>query len=223
VQPEFWQERWRAAQIGFHQSAVDRHLKTYWPRLNLAEGSRVFVPLCGKSLDLLWLRDQGHKVIGVELSRIAVEAFFTENGILARRRSLGEFEVYEADRLTLYCGDFFNLTPTLLGDVAAAYDRASLISWTIELRAPYATHMAAITGPGTQTLLITVEYPPAQMNGPPFPVFGADLKSLYAGQHEIELLGAHEILELEPRLKARGLTQMREVCYRLTRFGQKQG
>jgi thiopurine S-methyltransferase len=218
VQPEFWQERWRTAQIGFHQSAVDRHLEAYWPRLNLAAGSRVFVPLCGKSLDLLWLRDKGHSVVGVELSRIAVEAFFMENGILARRRTLADFEVYEADGLTLYCGDFFKLTPELLGPVSAVYDRGSLISWTTALRAPYAAHMAALTGPGTQTLLITVEYPPQQMNGPPFPVFDAELKSLYASQHQIELLGAHETLELEPRFKARGLTQMREVCYRLARF-----
>jgi thiopurine S-methyltransferase len=174
--------------------------------------------LCGKSLDLLWLRTQGHAVIGVELSRIAVEAFFMENGILARRRSLADFEVYEADGLTLYCGDFFKLTPALLGNVSAVYDRASLISWTIELRAPYAAHMAALAGPATQTLLITVEYPPLQMSGPPFPVFGADLESLYAEQHEMRLLGAQEILELEPRLKARGLTEMREVCYRLTRI-----
>jgi thiopurine S-methyltransferase len=219
VQPEFWQERWRTAQIGFHQSAVDRHLKAYWPRLKLAVGSRVFVPLCGKSLDLLWLRDQGHAVIGVELSRIAVEAFFAENGILARRRSLAEFEVYEADGVTLYCGDFFKLTPEQIGSVSAVYDRASLISWTTELRAPYAAHLAALAGSGTQTLLITVEYPPLQMNGPPFAVFSADVTSLYAGAYEIELLGADEILELEPRFKARGLTEMREVCYRLSRIG----
>jgi thiopurine S-methyltransferase len=218
VQPEFWQERWRTAQIGFHQSAVDRHLMAYWPSLNLAAGSRVFVPLCGKSLDLLWLRDQGHAVIGVELSHIAVETFFMENGILARRRTLADFEVYEAEGLTLYCGDFFKLTPALLGSVAAVYDRASLISWTTNLRASYAAHMTALAGPGTRTLLITVEYPPLQMSGPPFPVLGADLESLYASQHQIERLGGHEILELEPRLKARGLTELREVCYLLTRF-----
>jgi thiopurine S-methyltransferase len=218
VQPEFWQERWRTAQIGFHQLAVDRHLKAYWPTLKLAADSRVFAPLCGKSLDLLWLRDQGHRVSGVELSPVAVEAFFMEQGILARRRSLGGFDAYEADRLTLFLGDFFKLTPALLGSPAGVYDRASLISWTAALRTPYVEHMTALTPPGTQTLLIAVEYPPAQMSGPPFPVTGDDIHRLYAPHHSIELLARHEILELEPRLKARGLTELQEVCYRLTRL-----
>jgi thiopurine S-methyltransferase len=218
VQPEFWQERWRTAQIGFHQSAVDRHLKAYWPTLKLAADSRVFVPLCGKSLDLLWLRDQGHQVSGVELSPVAVEAFFLEQGIPATRRSLGALDAYEAERLTLFLGDFFKLTPALLGKPAGVYDRASLISWTPALRAAYVGHMTALTHPGTQTLLIAVEYPQAQMSGPPFPVSGDDIHRLYASHHSIELLARHEILELEPRLKARGLTELQEVCYRLTRL-----
>jgi thiopurine S-methyltransferase len=218
VQPEFWQERWRTAQIGFHQSAVDRHLKAYWPTLTLTADSGVFVPLCGKSLDLLWLRDQGHEVSGVELSPVAVEAFFMEQGIPARRRSLGAFDAYEAERLTLFLGDFFELTRALLGKPAGVYDRASLISWTPALRATYVEHMTALTHPGTQTLLIAVEYPPAQMSGPPFPVTSDDIQRLYAPHHSIEQLARHEILELEPRLKARGLTELQEVCYRLTRL-----
>jgi thiopurine S-methyltransferase len=218
VQPEFWQERWRTAQIGFHQSAVDRHLKEYWPGLQLPANTGVFVPLCGKSLDLLWLRDQGHWVSGIEISPVAVEAFCMEHGIPARRRSLADFDAYEAERLTLYLGDFFKLTPALLGNVSAVYDRAALISWTPELRAPYVEHVTALTQRGTQTLLITVEYPTAQMSGPPFPVTREDIDRLYAHHHSIEHLARHEILELEPRLKARGLTELHEVCYRLTRL-----
>jgi thiopurine S-methyltransferase len=218
VQPEFWQQRWRTAQIGFHQSAVDRHLQAYWPKLDLAADSRVFVPLCGKSLDLLWLRVQGHGVIGVELSPVAIEAFCMEHGIPAMRRSLGDFDVFEAERLTLFRGDFFKLTPALVGNVSAVYDRAALISWAPALRPSYAEHVTALTQPGTQTLLIAIEYPENQMSGPPFPVTGDDVDRLYGDHHSIELLGRHEILELEPRLKARGLTELHEVCYRLTRL-----
>jgi thiopurine S-methyltransferase len=217
VQPEFWQERWRAGQIGFHQSTVDRHLKTYWPSLNLAAASRVFVPLCGKSLDLRWLVEQGHVVIGAELSAVAIEAFCMENGIPTMRRALRDFDLYEAERLALFRGDFFKLTPDLLGDLSAVYDRASLISWTPALRMAYVNHITALTQPGTQTLLIAVEYPANQMSGPPFPVTSDDIDQLYGDHHSIEQLGRHEILELEPRLKARGLTELHEVCYRLTR------
>src|ERR1700687_2893707 len=128
MQPEFWSERWRTGQIGFHQAQADKHLTRHWREINLAKGGRVFVPLCGKSLDMLWLRDQGHPVVGVELSAIALEAFCMENGVPARRRLLDQFEVYEAPDLHLFRGDFFALTPTLLGELAAVYDRAALIS-----------------------------------------------------------------------------------------------
>ncbi|HXP64648.1 MAG TPA: thiopurine S-methyltransferase [Steroidobacteraceae bacterium] len=218
MQPDFWLDRWRAAQIGFHQAATDRHLMAYWPNLKLPASSSVFVPLCGKSLDLLWLNARGHSVAGVELSPIALESFCMEHGIPARRRVLADFDVYEAERLALFRGDFFNLTRKLLGNVSAVYDRAALISWAPPLRSAYVDHMASLTDAGTQTLLISVEYPPAQMSGPPFPLDRAAIDELYAEHHSIELLGSHEILDLEPRLRARGLTELREIAYKLTRL-----
>jgi thiopurine S-methyltransferase len=218
LQPEFWHERWRIGQIGFHQSAVDQHLKRYWPDLGVANHSRVFVPLCGKSLDLLWLRERGHSVAGVELSAVALESFCMEHGVPARRRILDDFDVYEAVKLQLYCGDFFSLTPELLGPVSAVYDRAALISWKPELREAYVARVAALTNPGTQTLLITMEYPQAQMSGPPFSLSAGDVDRLYARSHAIQELSKHDVLANEPRLRARGLTQLHEVCYRLTRL-----
>ena len=218
MQPDFWLDRWRAAQIGFHQAATDRHLMAYWPNLKLPASSSVFVPLCGKSLDLLWLNARGHSVAGVELSPIALESFCMEHGIPARRRVLADFDVYQAERLALFRGDFFKLTRKLLGNVSAVYDRAALISWAPPLRSAYVDHMAALTDAGTQTLLISVEYPPAQMSGPPFPLDRAAIDELYAEHHSIELLGSHEILDLEPRLRARGLTELREIAYKLTRL-----
>ena len=218
MQPDFWLNRWRAAQIGFHQMAVDRHLKAYWPLLKLPLGSPVFVPLCGKSLDLMWLREGGHSVTGVELSPVALESFVMEHGIPARRRVLADFDVFEAGGLKLYRGDFFKLTPTQIGNTSAVYDRAALISWTPEARQSYVKQLTLLTSPGTQTLLIAVEYPPEQMQGPPFPLTRDTIQNLYAGHYSIEELARHEILELEPRLKARGLTELREVCYRMTRL-----
>jgi thiopurine S-methyltransferase len=218
VQPDFWLDRWRTAQIGFHQATVDRHLKAYWPQLLVPANGRVFVPLCGKSLDLLWLQTLGHSVLGVELSPVALESFLMEHGIPARRRVLADFDVYEADGFTLFCGDYFKLTPALLGSVSTVYDRAALISWTPAAREAYVKHLTLLTSPGTQTLLIAVEYPPDQMKGPPFPLARDTIEDLYAGNYSIEELARHEILELEPRLKARGLTELREVCYRMIRL-----
>ena len=218
MQPDFWLNRWRTAQIGFHQAAVDRHLKAYWPLLKLRANRPVFVPLCGKSLDLMWLRTLGHAVKGVELSPVALESFFMEHSIPARRRVISDFDAYEADRFTLFRGDYFKLTPALLGSVSAIYDRAALISWTPAARESYVKQLTLLTSPGTQTLLIAVEFPPEQMSGPPFPLNRDTIENLYASHYSIEELARYEILELEPRLRARGLTEMREVCYRLTRL-----
>ncbi|HLN48942.1 MAG TPA: thiopurine S-methyltransferase [Steroidobacteraceae bacterium] len=217
MQSEFWHERWRTGQIGFHQSSVDRNLKRHWPALRLGVGSRVFVPLCGKSLDMLWLRDQGHPVIGVELSVIALEAFCMENGIPARRRLHNGFEVYEATNLELLCGDFFALTRTTIQEVAAVYDRAALISWTQELRAPYVRHLTGLLKPGTPILLHALEYPQAQMPGPPFSLERGEIEHLYAPYCNIREIDRQDILATETRLRARGVTELCEVCYLMVR------
>jgi thiopurine S-methyltransferase len=218
LQPEFWHDRWRTGKIGFHQSAVDRNLRQYWPDLGLASSSRVFVPLCGKSLDLLWLCDRGHSVAGVELSAVALESFCMEHGVPAKRRILDDFDVYEAPKLRLFRGDFFALTPELLGPIPAVYDRGALISWIPDLRVAYVKHMTELTNPGTQTLLVTLEYPQEQMKGPPFSVAADEVDRLYAQHHEIRPLSRQDVLAIEPRLRSRGVMQLHEVCYRLTRL-----
>ncbi len=218
MQPDFWHDRWRNGQIGFHQAVVDRNLREGWPALSVPHDRRVFVPLCGKSLDLLWLCEQGHSVTGVELSTVALESFCLEHGVPARRQIFDGFDVYAAAKLRLFRGDFFALTSELLGPMAAVYDRAALISWTPELRATYAKHITSLTNPGTQTLLVTMEYPQEQMKGPPFSVGADEVHRLYAGHHEIRTLSRHDILTNEPRLRSRGLTQLHELSYQLTRL-----
>ena len=218
MQPDFWHERWRKGQTAFHQTAVDRHLAQHWATLQVPAGGRVFVPLCGKSLDLLWLRTHGHSVVGVELSALALESLCMENGIPAKRRQVDDFEVYEAEGLELYCGDFFALTPALLGSVSAVYDRAALIAWPPEMRADYVAHISALTASGTQTLLITLEYPQSQMSGPPFSVTADEVRRLYARDHAIQQLSRDDILAAEPRLRSRGLNELHEISFRLTRL-----
>jgi thiopurine S-methyltransferase len=217
MQPEFWRKRWHLGQIGFHQARVDTNLARHWREMDLDPESRVFVPLCGKTLDLLWLRDQGHPVVGVELSAVALEAFCMENGVLARRRAKPDFDVYEAPNLELFCGDYFALTPAQLGNIAAVFDRAALISWARDLRAPYVQHMAKLTRPGTESLLITLEYLQSQMAGPPFSVPAHEVAELYASHFMIRELSRQDVLSSEPRMRGRGVTELHEVCYRLTR------
>lgn len=228
MQPDFWLQRWHSGHIGFHQPEVEHALTRHWAHLELAADARVFVPLCGKSLDLIWLRDRGHHVSGVELSAVALEAFCLENGIAARRSPANpdphaagggriDFDRYEAPCLDLWCGDFFALTPGHLGHVAGVYDRASLVSWQEDRRAPYVRHMTELTPRGARTLLITLEYAQAQMAGPPFSVPAAEVRRLYGAHHLIEECERRDVLSSEPRMRGKGVTALHQVCYRLTR------
>jgi thiopurine S-methyltransferase len=216
VQTSFWHERWRLGQIGFHQFAVERQLLQHWPALNLAAGN-VFVPLCGKSLDMLWLQDQGWRVLGAEISAVALESFCLEQGILARRHAGDAFDEFEAQNLRLFRGDLFDLHSKLLGTLDAIYDRASLIAFEPEARSRYVQHMSALTKPGAKTLLITVDYPQRQMGGPPFSVNATDVAKLYGHNHSIRLLERCDILANEARLRSRGVTELHQNAFLLTR------
>jgi thiopurine S-methyltransferase len=216
VEPSFWQERWRLGQTGFHQLAVEEQLAKYWPELNVSRGN-VLVPLCGKSLDLLWLRERGFQVTGIELSAVAVESLCWGQGILARRTVGDGVDRFDADQLRVYQGNLFALSDVRFGNFHAVYDRASLIALPAELRARYVDAMVAVTQPGTKTLLMTIEYSQPQAIGPPFSVSRAEVESLYGGRHSIRLLERRDILANEARLRARGVTELHENCFVLTR------
>jgi len=215
VNPDFWQERWQKNEIGFHQQEINAHLQDYWPRLGVAAGSQVFVPLCGKSRDLLWLRARGHTVLGVELSPIAVRDFFRENLLEPRTSHAGAFERCEADGLSILCGDFFNLTAEDLKGVAGVYDRASLIALPPDMRPRYAAHLSAILPKGAAILLVTMEYRQAEMNGPPFSVSEDEMRQMYEKRYDVTRLFTKDILAENPRFRERGLSALSEKVYQL--------
>lgn len=217
MQPSFWHERWRLGQIGFHQLAVEEQLAKYWSELNVPSGNAL-VPLCGKSLDLLWLRNKGLHVTGIELSAVAVESLCLEQGILTRRTPGGALDRFDAERLRIFQGDLFSLGSAEVGKIHGVYDRASLIALPPEDRVRYADVLTALTQPGTKTLLMTIEYPQQQANGPPFSVSRAEIQSLYGARHSIRLLERRDILANETRLRARGVSELHENCFLLTRL-----
>ncbi|CDH44545.1 MAG: thiopurine S-methyltransferase [Candidatus Competibacteraceae bacterium] len=216
MEPGFWHERWEKAEIGFHQQEINTHLRQFWKSLDLQPGQRVFVPLCGKSHDLLWLAGEGHPVTGVELSPIAIEAFFAENGLHPRRWQEGAFEIWEADEIHILCGDFFALESRHLTDMAGVYDRAALIALPPALRMRYARHLGAVLPAGIQMLLVTMEYDPSILTGPPFTVSEDEVRALYAPMCEVALLHTRDALSEESRWRDRGLTWLLEKVYRLT-------
>lgn len=213
---DYWRERWVRGETGFHQNEISPHLQRFWSALNLVPGSRVFVPLCGKSRDMLWLRGQGHEVVGVEISLLAVEAFFAENGLHASVTKYGAFSIYQAEGFRLYCGDFFRMTSEDVAGVSAVFDRASLIALPPTMRSAYAVHMQTILASGVNTLLVTFDYPQHEMQGPPFSVKEPEVRALYENTGEVRLLHSADILAKEPRFRDKGLTQLQEKVFLVT-------
>jgi thiopurine S-methyltransferase len=218
MEPEFWHQRWASNQIGFHEGQVNAYLARHYADLAVARGQTVFVPLCGKSVDLRWLADQGTHVLGVELSPIAVESFFAEQALTPRTRKEGAFAVWESGPIRLLCGDYFALVPEDLAGVHVVYDRAALIALPPERRADYVAHLDQLLPGARRTLLVTLEYPQEQMQGPPFSVAEREVHSLFAGAH-IERLGIQDVLADNPRFCDKGLTRLLECAYRITQDG----
>ncbi|OBY27400.1 thiopurine S-methyltransferase [Leisingera sp. JC1] len=187
MEQEFWQARWRENRIGFHEAAPNSLLTKHFSQLVLGAGQSVFVPLCGKALDLDWLLSQGLRVTGVEFNHGAVEEVFARLGQTPDVSQADGLTRYQSGELTLYAGDFFSLSPANLGAVDAVYDRAALVAVKPEDRQAYAAHLNRITGTAKQ-LLIGFDYDQSLMDGPPFSVPESAVRALYQGSHGITLI-----------------------------------
>jgi|AntDeeMinimDraft_5_1070356.scaffolds.fasta_scaffold00096_12 thiopurine S-methyltransferase len=219
MQPEFWRDRWQNGEIGFHLDRVHPALGRFWA--DIANGHEtVLVPLCGKTLDMRWLANRGHKVTGVELERRAVEAFFREWDIdpHERERTDGLIELLGAG-VHVATGDFFAFRPETAPN--RFYDRAALVALPQSMRADYLAHLAACVAPGAQGLLIAFEYDPADMDGPPFPVTETELNA--QPWFAVECLDRGDATAAYPHLVERGARGLQEVIYRMTRFDRGQG
>lgn len=215
MQHDFWHQRWQQNQIGFHQREINPYLQRHWSELRLDRKARVFVPLCGKSSDMLWLLSMGYQVLGVELSPVAVESFFAENALTPKTYRRGDFWVFEVDGLQIYCGDFFALQPELTGRIDAVYDRASLVALPPEMRLEYVLTLSSLLSPSVQILLIAFDYPQHEMQGPPFSVHDQEIEQLFNHWCEIKLLSEENALDYQANFKERGLSRMTEQAYRL--------
>jgi len=214
MEPDFWHQRWRENRIGFHMEKPLPLLLRHWPSLRLPEGSRVFVPLCGKSLDMAWLAAQGHRVLGVELSELAVRQFFEERGLEPAVSDGRHGTHYVAGPYELIRGDAFALDAEALAGCAAVYDRAALIALPPDLRRRYAETAWRTLPPGCTGLLVTLEYPQEQKDGPPFSVEEAEVRALLEPRWDVALLERRDILADEPRFRDAGVIRLHTAVYR---------
>ncbi|EIF41835.1 thiopurine S-methyltransferase [gamma proteobacterium BDW918] len=189
---QFWHKKWESKDIAFHAATPNPLLLSYFDQLGLANNARVFLPLCGKTLDIGWLLNQGYRVAGAELSTVAVEELFSELGLTPMRSELGAVQRYQAHHLDIFVGDIFALNSELLGPVDAIYDRAALVALPDTLRAAYTTLLKEITHTAPQ-LLINYDYDQTAQAGPPFSISDAELASHYQAAYHVQLLSSNVV------------------------------
>ncbi len=215
VSNQHWLDRWKEDRIGFHEPTVNQYLKNHLALFELSTGASVFLPLCGKAQDIAWLAQQGYQVIGIELSQLAVEAFFEEQKLAYEKHDSNRFVIYKSGNISLLLGDFFDLCSSDLVDCSFVYDRAALIAMEQPDRPRYFDHMLSIVPAAVRMLLITIAYDQAEMAGPPFSVPTSEVHRHYADFFSIKLLESNDIIDERPRWRNVGLTALSESVFRL--------
>lgn len=205
---EDWLSRWQEGRTGWHETGGNAALREFWP--NIASGKRVLVPLCGKSADLLWLAEQGLEVVGVELSEIAVRAFFAEAELQFETRNVEGLKWFRCSEpsITIVCGDYFRFSDVPFD---ALYDRASLIALPPETRPAYVRHMQTLLRTDAVQLLLTLEYDQSQAAGPPFSVLADEVRLYW---NTLKRVASHnDIDNCPPKFRNAGLTEVLEAVW----------
>ena len=214
---DFWLQRWHDNQIGFHQDQPTPLLCKHWASAGVADGATGFVPLAGKSLDMVWLAAQGHRVLGVELSPLAVAQFFAEHDLTPEVSESRYGLHHRAGPIELVLGDAFGLDAELLAGCDAVYDRAAVIALPPELRTRYAEALYPRLPASCRGLMITLEYPQHEKDGPPFSVPETEVRERFAPHWDVHLLERRDILATQQSFVDQGVTALDTCVYRLVR------
>ena len=217
MKPEYWIEGWQQGRRGFDQGDPHRWLPEHWSTLGVAADATVLVPLCGKSVDMVWLAEQGHSIIGVEVSEIAVHEFFEMVGLTPDVSQVGPLSLYRAGPYELWRGDLFELPAAIFDRVDAVYDRASIVALPPDIRRRYAEVLTTQIRPEAPWYLVSFTYDQNEMDGPPHSVPPAEIDVLFGEEFEIETLVDESVINRAIPFQERGLTAMRETLSILRR------
>ncbi|MBM4283587.1 MAG: hypothetical protein FJ137_23565, partial [Deltaproteobacteria bacterium] len=229
MEESFWVERWTTGQIGFHLPTPHPLLAAHHDAITGAR--HVYVPLCGKTVDLPWLRARGHDVTGVELVPDAVSQLVAEQGLEPTTTTTGAFTHHHIDadegagrgRLDVLVGDALAVSAPLFlsataGLADAVYDRAALVALHPSQRAAYVASLLRVLRPGGRVLLITFAYDQTRLDGPPWSIDDDVVRELFASAFTAQTLAVRDE-PLGPKFVAAGVTALRERCVLLTHRG----
>lgn len=200
MKDKFWLDKWEQQNIGFHRTEVNDKIVNNLSKLNLNVGDTVLVPLCGKTLDMFWLSEQGFKVVGIELSVIAIRDFFSEHAIECKMETSEKYTKYYSDNISLYCGDIFEISKSDIGEIHAIYDRAATIALPAEIRPKYISHMIDLSNNKLNILMVLIEYDQSEADGPPFCVTDEEIQRSFSG-FSCEKISKKDINDLPPRFQ----------------------
>lgn len=192
MQSEFWHNCWQQQRIGFHQDEIHPLLPVVFSQLNWDPSKVIFAPLCGKSLDLWWLAEQG-KVIGAELSELACQQFYQDQEQPYSVLAQGYFQQFSHPAVDIWQGDYFALKPEQLGEIGLVYDRAALIALPLQMRIDYVQQLKRLCTAPVSLLLLSLEYPQEEMSGPPFSVTEPEVRQLFDFATSVELLAIRNL------------------------------
>jgi thiopurine S-methyltransferase len=214
MEPDFWIKNWHAGSTGFHQGKVNPALEMYWPKQ--PPGQSVLVPLCGKSLDMLWLEQQGLEVMGIELAEQAILEFCRENNLAYSVNHSDEFISYRLHEknIRLIVADFFAFAKSYQGNpFDGLYDRAALVALPLDMRKPYVTATQKLLSKDATGMVITLEYDQNLMRGPPFSVPNEEAQRLWKSQ--LRCVYEHDVLHELGKAKAAGVPSVQESIWLL--------
>ncbi len=214
MKKDFWLNKWNENSIGFHRSDFHPNLIKNISRFEELEKT-ILVPLCGKTLDMIYLKDQGFKVVGIEFSKKACEEFFKENNISYDEIKQGDYIQFRSKNIDLYCGDYFKFIPS--EKLNYAYDRAAIVALDPDTRKSYADQYAKLLNPGGKLLMLTFEYDQSKCQGPPWSTEEYFIYEYFEKEFDIEILESEEIEVGNPRMRESGIETATQKSYLLTR------
>ena len=210
-----WHDRWEQGRISFHKSDFNANLLEHWSDIATNPKANVFVPLCGKTRDMVWLAQQGHSVTGCELVELGVKAFFDDNLLTAEVTEQAELKLWQHAPFAIYQGDYFKI-PKSAVDAEYLYDRAALIALPKPMRAQYAEQLTKIAPNLKSGLLITLEFDDSHYDGPPFSVPENEVIELFNSEFDIEIVARHVTTDKPPIMRERNIEPV-EIVYKLVR------
>ncbi len=184
---EFWHKLWDSNEIGFHNKDVNELFLNNFSKLNFKKNSRVFIPLCGKTVDIKWLLDNSYSVVAIELNENAIKELFSSLQLETSIKKMGSLTLYSAKNIDIFVGDIFELNQSILGKVDIIYDRGAIVALPTTMRQEYTSLLVNITQ-NTPQLIISYEYDQNLMEGPPFSVKESQLKEYYSDFYNLELM-----------------------------------